>query len=344
MDAISGIAILIMLLLGLSDAGAADATPDDDTSDTSDDATPPPENTTAPDQPTMMPDATPGPDNTPPPDTNPGPDMTDTIENTLFFGTPNPDTIDPETNRSVGILGRGDDDTLIGGDADDVLVGDKGADTLFGNGGPDALIGAFDTSFAFEEFDTFLRDEFNTSTEELLAIDDLTGHPLQQSLDVNTGRQAVIRLAALTAIERGLVQPDMGADRLEGGPGDDILSLGEGDPGSGGAGEDTFDITLFFDPQDESEAPFDPIAIEDFNPTEDEIVVSLYGRSGEGYSNATAVIPDLDVEIERDDSTNTVEVFTVDGEIRELVGRVTLENGLNLSDFTTPQLMARVVI
>ncbi len=143
------------------------------------------------------------------------------------------DTLDGSDGNDYAQGGAGDDtmtlrggrDLAYGGDGDDVIDGGIGFDTVFGGAGEDTLSG-------------------NGGNDLLYGDDDddiLSGGSGSDLLFGGAGNDT------LYGMSTGLSTPDGnsaidGVDTLVGGAGDDRLILGPGDIGTGGEGDDVFEI------------------------------------------------------------------------------------------------------
>lgn len=157
----------------------------------------------------------------------------DDDDNDGITGTPGDDAIDG-TARADTITARGGadivsagggNDLVRGGDGADFILGGNGADTLLGEGGDDELIGG--------RGDDLLQG--GAGDDVLVGID----------IGLNTQSAAVLRdLIRSERIDEFSAsgEDQHGSDTLIGGDGEDVLLLGGGDVGTGGAGEDRFQI------------------------------------------------------------------------------------------------------
>ncbi|MEL6700127.1 MAG: calcium-binding protein [Pseudomonadota bacterium] len=148
-------------------------------------------------------------------------------------------------NGGVGadrLFGRSGGDTLIGDNGADLLVGNDGTDTLTGGDGKDVLVGGdyLDREPFLRQWRDAVRDDDPTRLQD-------TGEPQTQTE----------------------LSDDRRTDRLFGGNGDDLLLLGEGDEGEGGADEDTFaGIHVTDDSASDTAAE-----VSDYDPAEDILIV-----------------------------------------------------------------------
>lgn len=187
------------------------------------------------------------------------------------------------------LQGGAGDDLLAGEDGDDKLVGGAGADTLLGHEGADRLYGGAgaDTLMAGGGDDSVIGGEGDDWVAGGLGDDHLTGDAGQDTLDGGAGKDTLDGREPLNAF------PEM--DFLNGGDGDDTLTLGAGDYATGGEGADWFELTDL--------AAGDPIAnIADYNGDEDALVVVF----------DPALHPDPQLSLELNANTDDV-VVLLDG-------------------------------
>ena len=151
----------------------------------------------------------------------------------LVGGTGN-DSLEGDAGNDA-LLGETGNDTLDGGAANDSLIGGAGADTLSGGDGNDQLDGGV------------------LSSRNLSFVD-----AIETSRNANPPTDI-----AITALDDGEV------DTLDGGAGNDELTLGAGDIGTGGSGQDTFEI-LTADLRDGAEASL----VRDFSLSDDVLAIA----------------------------------------------------------------------
>ncbi len=185
------------------------------------------------------------------------------------------------------LAGRDGDDLLDGGDSDDHLYGGEGADRLLGGAGADVLhadaghddltggSGA-DSMFGHAGDDALDGGAGDDSLMGGSGFDSLQGGTGNDRLDGGYGRDLLAGGGESDVVDGGEGsdtlwgqwpdEADLDPDFLNGGGGDDLLMLGAGDHGHGGAGADVFAL-LDIGPNDP------PIQITDFNPDEDALVV-----------------------------------------------------------------------
>ena len=234
------------------------------------------------------------------------------------------------------LAGRGGDDLLDGGDGDDhlyagegadSLVGGAGADVLHADAGNDVLTGGegADTLFGHEGDDAIEGGAGNDSLLGGNGFDSLQGGTGNDSLDGGYGRDLLAGGGGADVVDGGEGsdtlwgqwpdEADQDADFLNGGGGDDLLMLGAGDYGHGGAGADVFGL-LDIGPNDP------PIQITDFNPEEDALVV-LYDA---------AQHPDPQLSVETDANG---------GATRLMLDGITLANLTNVSGIDLGAILLR---
>lgn len=179
-------------------------------------------------------------------------------------------------------------DSLEGGDGDDQLAGSPGDDHLHGGFGNDSLAGG-------EGDDSLAGDAGNDWLSGGAGNDTLTGEAGQDTQDGGTGNDRLDgREAAGDPAE---------SDFLNGGDGDDLLTLGAGDYGHGGDGSDIFELTDIWQG--------DPLTtISDYQPETDRIVL-LYDAdfhpepevtllTGEGSTDTTVVLDGVPIAVVKD--------------------------------------------
>ena len=189
-----------------------------------------------------------------------------------LIGTPGNDVIVGQGGDDW-INGMGGNDTICGGDGNDTLVGGAGDDTLFGGAGDDTLYG--DLATTEDDSGSHDRADHGASTgdaasdghgdhanqDRKTSEDDHHGEDAGTShhTDPNGGNDQLFGEAG-----NDHLFGNAGDDRLDGGTGDDDLDGGAGDAdvlvggegndtlrdrdgvngASGGAGNDTFDLTF----------------------------------------------------------------------------------------------------
>ncbi|MCL4067848.1 hypothetical protein M3484_14825 [Pseudomonas sp. GX19020] len=147
--------------------------------------------------------------------------------------------------------GDAGDDTLDGGDGDDQLMGHEGDDLLQGGAGNDMLLGG-------EGADSLYGEEGDDWLWGGEGDDQMVGGAGSDTLDGGAGNDTL-----WGAFPEG---DDGEVDFLNGGDGDDVIHLGVGDYGHGGAGSDSFVLTQWL-----GEGGF--ATITDYDPQDDEIVL-----------------------------------------------------------------------
>ncbi|MEO0675980.1 MAG: calcium-binding protein [Pseudomonadota bacterium] len=176
----------------------------------------------------------------------------------LLFGDGGSDTLD----------GGGWNDVLVGGNGGDELSGGAGTDILFGEGGNDLIdAGAWsDLAIGGAGEDTMIGG---------VGGDFLTGGLVTSNTLSYDAAEAIIdadRTGSALPDDLGLdvvAYHDDERDVLDGGEGDDLLFLGQGDEGTGGSGADVFEV--FYDFTLSSQ---DLAVITDFVPGVDSLEVS----------------------------------------------------------------------
>lgn len=178
------------------------------------------------------------------------------------------DTIAGEAGADIVYAGAGDD-VVTGGDGADNLQGEDGADQLDGGAGADLLAGhnGDDSAFGGSGDDSLLGGSGNDtltggSGNDWLNggydNDVLQGDQGSDTLDGDFGNDTLIGHGA------GVADPEV--DFLNGGEGDDLLIVGNGDYASGNQGADTFALGDWLGQDDFAK-------IQDYDPAEDQIMV-----------------------------------------------------------------------
>ncbi len=220
--------------------------------------------------------------------------------NDTIMGTNNDDLIGG-ADGDDDITGRAGDDILFGEDGNDLIKGRSGQDLILGGTGDDLLLGGQDDDYILggADNDTLRGAE---GDDILVGANTQIGDPGPEDLFTQDGRLFVgnTQYTAPT-------QPE--SNELYGEEGNDLLLLGEGDIGSGGSGNDAFEIGEWV--SDETNVP----EVTDFNPTEDVLVV----RYDSGTSEPTITV----------DEQNGVHNVYSDG---RLVAQVTSTNAFSASD------------
>lgn len=193
----------------------------------------------------------------------------------LIFGGRGEDTLGGGDGMDE-LYGDSSNDVLFGGDDADYLYGQAGHDLLVGGHGDDTLVGddGDDTLFGgFTNFDGSVAGQTDHTAETFYALGQLT------ELDPNLANNGTPEEILASPIFANFDTTDVlnagtetGQDVLEGGPGDDLLVLGAGDNGSGGAGEDTFVLIA-------DSSTNEPIVLSDYDHTEDMLIID-YDASG----------------------------------------------------------------
>jgi Ca2+-binding RTX toxin-like protein len=183
-----------------------------------------------------------------------------------LYGGQGGDDLQGEAGRDL-LAGGAGGDSMAGGEGSDRLMAGAGEDRLLGGRGNDALSGG-------------------TGADELqggLGADRVWGGTGSDVVDGNEGDD--------TLWGGGLGGEDGAVDFVNGGAGADVLHLGAGDYGSGGLGQDAFEL--------DDIAPGDPLAqITDYDPVEDRLVVL--------YDAAHHTAPEISVVTEEGSGDATV--------------------------------------
>jgi Ca2+-binding RTX toxin-like protein len=174
------------------------------------------------------------------------------------YGEDGDDYLDGEAGDDVLHGGAGDDelhggagdDALHGGDGDDLLFGHIGNDILFGGAGNDRLVGG-------DGDDILFGGDGNDSLLGGLGNDVLYGGAGSNVLHGGAGDDVLV------GTDDGGVAA---MDYLNGGAGNDTLIGGAFDNMHGGSGADIFVLDM-------AQAALGPAHVEDFDPTEDSLVL-----------------------------------------------------------------------
>ncbi|WP_294228047.1 hypothetical protein [uncultured Shimia sp.] len=175
--------------------------------------------------------------------------------NNDLTGTHGPDLLDGKDGDDT-LRGQQDDDNLFGSEGDDALFGGDGDDYLTGGEGDDALYGdsGNDTLIGYTGQDTL---EGGSGDDWLFGADLTNRDPEVADSYLDREPDTELETQEPTDTEE--------ADKLYGGAGNDNLILGAHDTGTGGDGNDTFNIGHWV----EEDAPL----ITDFNPEEDMVSI-----------------------------------------------------------------------
>lgn len=202
----------------------------------------------------------------------------------MLFGQVFDDVLGGEEGRdtlsggagSDTLLGGADRDDLAGDDGNDLLIGGAEGDTLEGGSGADTLIGGF------------IAASSTTAGQsvELTARDWETLQDLAEAAGGSGTGGALPSVALLNSIPG--YAPDLqfpptdsdGADALEGGFGDDVLVMGNGDVATGGAGTDRFIVDLLAQPPDVAAGDAALPRIEDFDQDTEMLELRVVGDPG----------------------------------------------------------------
>ena len=203
------------------------------------------------------------------------------------------------------ISGGGGDDTLVGNEGSDLILGDNGDDLIRGNQQGDiALGGAGDDTVLGYLGDDYLAGGTGDDLIQGGFGDDLLvgveGSPVEQSARTATFRDEIFSLVDEDA-EAGDVSGEGSNDTLDGGAGDDILVLGDGDVATGGDGADLF------------VRPVDPGAagtlaeITDFDPRTERLALTV--RDGDAlFGDVTDPAEDAAIQVSHPVGTAAPEV------------------------------------
>lgn len=202
-----------------------------------------------------------------------GDQITAEAGNDHLAGGAGEDSLSGEAGDDLAQGGAGAD-VLAGGDGDDSLWGDEGDDELTGGAGNDALAGC-------EGNDRLSAGEGDDSVLGGTGEDWLGGGAGADTLSGGEGGDSLLGGAGADEVDGGGGndrlwgasggEEDGSVDFVNGGGGDDVLHLGTGDYGNGGAGADSFALQEF--------APGSALVqITDFDPAEDQLVV-MYDAS-----------------------------------------------------------------
>ena len=194
--------------------------------------------------------------------------------NDNLSGNEGNDTIYGRSGSDVIEAGAGDD-YVSGGDGYDTISGNEGSDILYGNGGVDVISGN-------EGNDNIYGGSGNDQLFGNLGNDNIYGGSGRNTIEGNGGDDTITGGEDYDRIEGGTGNDTIfgrsGGDELYGNDGNDIISAGQGNDiltdgkGSdnliGGAGNDIFIVT-------KNEDTIDSDTIEDFNASEDRIIVKV---------------------------------------------------------------------
>ncbi len=186
--------------------------------------------------------------------------------NDTIMGT-NTDDLIGGADGDDDITGRAGDDILFGEDGNDLIKGRSGEDLIFGGTGDDLILGGQDDDYLLggADNDTLRGAE---GDDILVGANTQIGDPGPEDLFTQDGRLFIGNSQYTPP-----TQPE--SNELYGEEGNDLLLLGEGDIGSGGSGNDAFEIGEWV--SDETNVP----EVTDFNPSEDLLVVRYEGGTSE---------------------------------------------------------------
>ena len=191
-----------------------------------------------------------------------------------LFGGEGDDTVFGQGGDDL-LVGNAGNDMLCSGDGDDFISGQRGADFIEGQEGDDWISADYndDRAFGNEGNDTIIGGRNNDAVLGNAGDDVLFGGILRGlPLDEDEMRDLADGVSLEAILNRGGLDIDLReddqSDTLAGGEGDDMLFVGAADVATGGAGADTFHITVDDDYEDR------PVpTITDFNGRVDSIVV-----------------------------------------------------------------------
>ncbi|QFT97614.1 Hemolysin, chromosomal [Roseovarius sp. THAF8] len=209
------------------------------------------------------------------------------------------DTINGEAGDDT-LHGEAGNDTLAGGAGSDSVMGHDGDDHLSGGAGDDSLVGG-------EGADTLMGDTGDDALHGYLGNDSLDGGAGADTLFGGDGNDV------LTGVAPDATAPEQDQDYLNGGSGDDEITLGAGDIATGGTGADSFILRDWLDADHQGQ-------IVDFNTAEDNLVL-LYDYDG--------TVPD--VTIEEDPDAQNLHRVLLGGEV---IANVTSDAALTLAHIT----------
>ncbi len=160
-------------------------------------------------------------------------DVTADVDNLAWFTGGGDDTVAGSSGADFADLGTGDDSATMGA-GNDVVRGGDGGDTVGGGNGSDLVFGGTGTDNLFGDLgdDSLGGDDGN---------DVLAGGTGADILSGGLGDDLISGFSSLGGATASMPAAD-GVDQLFGGAGNDSLLLGRGDVGTGGAGNDTFQL------------------------------------------------------------------------------------------------------
>ncbi len=262
-------------------------------------------------------------------------------EERVAVGTSGDDHIDGSDRVDVAngydgddaMTGAEGDDELWGGPGADVLTGDAGNDTLHGGAGGDVLQGGDgdDRLFGHGDDDTLSGGAGDDSLVGSAGDDALDGGPGADALHGDLGDDVLRGGAAHDILFGGWGNdtlsgfeddPDTDGwsdtdamDYLNGGGGDDLITVGAGDIVTGGAGSDTFLLGEWLSADHQAQ-------ILDFAPDQDTLMV-VYDDSENPEPNVD-LLPDPDDEGVQHVMLNGVAIATVNNAAGLNAGHITL--------------------
>lgn len=164
------------------------------------------------------------------------------------------------------VFGGSGDDSLVGQDGNDLMYGGSGSDTVSGGDGHDILY-SFHNNGPDPAADDALLPAYNV--EHINAFDalayarpDLTAEQIE----------GILSAQGIGEEDLPVAPADGQVDYLSGEAGNDILFLGAGDEGDGGAGQDSFVVTS-------GNAGGAAAIVHDYDAGDDVVVVNYVGPS-----------------------------------------------------------------
>lgn len=257
--------------------------------------------------------------------TNVADTMSGTAINEFLDGLAGDDTLSAGDGDDVARGGEGND-SIAGNTGDDTLRGEAGNDTIAGGAGQDSLMGHEgddllrggadnDSLIGGEGGDTLSGGEGDDALHGYLGNDDLDGDAGADTLFGGDGNDT------LTGVTPDGTTPEDDIDYLNGGSGNDNITLGAGDIATGGNGADSFTLGDWLDADHQGR-------IMDFNTTEDSLAIF--------YDDSSGANPDI--TIQEDADVDGLHRVLLDGEV---VAEVSSDARLTLDHVTLiPQSMA----
>lgn len=215
--------------------------------------------------------------------------VTADTDNLAWFMDGGDDRLTGSSGNDYADLGTGDDSASMGA-GNDIIEAGAGNDTVSGGNGNDFGLGG-------EGADNFFGDLGNDSLDGGDGNDTLAGGSGADVLSGGLGDDLISGFSTLGGATGSLAASD-GADLLFGGNGNDTLILGRGDAGTGGAGNDTFQMDTRW--RDGTET----FRITDYTDGEDRLVVHF----AQLYSAETSlpVPPTITVRLSADGQSSVI--------------------------------------